>query len=576
MQKIKLLIAFGVCIVAQFAMLETVNAATSPSDSDAAVKAMNAQTQALEKQMQSLQTQLQQLKAQQATLISEQKSNKEATHTQAVPVSAETHTSAASHKQVLTISNERAAPTLFATSNTRSTDANTQPKSATSKQPLIRGNPAGTPGSQTISAKSTTPWLDIRGTTVITSPYFGSQPQFDGSDTLVTQSSVNKDLLLLQMRQQIDNQLFKAGEPMEDYSVIALSGELEGSAMTTRNYTRSHTSDLNLTDAELNVAALVYPWMLGYVTFQYDDSALPSAVDGSGRRQNNDNIELGQAFMTVGNLNRTPLYFSLGQLYVPFGQYTTYMYSSPLTKLIGRSRLRTAVLGYNNTSNQGFYGSIYAFSGDARISKNRNIDEGGGNLGYRYQHGAFKGRGSVGLISSIADSEGIQENGIDDNNQFQGFGANSSTERLQHIVPGFDAQGNASYHALTVLGEYTGALSHFAPQDMSFNGHGASPKAFHVETAYNYALFNRPGSYAVGYDHSWDALALNLPRNRFITAANYSIWRNTLTSLEYRHDINYGATDTGGGSIVNDDQQVLIRPAGSTNNTVTLTLDYYF
>ena len=359
MRKIKRLVTFYVCVisvVAQFAVMQTVSAATNTSDNDAAVKAISAQTQALEKQMQSLQTQLQQLKEQQATLISAQKSNnKEVTRTKAVPASTQTQAPVSSKKRVLTISNEKAAPTLFETGNMQQEDASAKPQSTTaSNQPLIRGNPAGVPGTQTATAKSSTPWLDIRGTTVVTSPYFGPQPQFGGSDTLVTQSDVNKDLVLLQMRQQIDNQLFKAGEPMQDYSVIALSGELEGSAMTTRNYTRSHTSDLNLTDAELDVAALVYPWMLGYATFLYDDTPLPAAADGSGRRQNNSNLALEQGFMTVGNLNRSPLYFSLGQLYAPFGQYTTYMYSAPLTRMIGRSRLRTAVLGYNNTTNQGF------------------------------------------------------------------------------------------------------------------------------------------------------------------------------------------------------------------------------
>jgi hypothetical protein len=536
-------------------LLFSFSAAAATVETAVTIEALNERAKTLAAQMQLLQSRLEQLKQQQATL------NRQKNTAQQPP--------SVSSKA----SNEVPVATLF--------DARTkrQRERHQGEQP-IRGNPAGTPGSQKVSDKRIRDWLKIGDTSVVTTPYFGPQPQFNGSDTLVTFSEINKDLFFLRIRQQMDKLLAKASAPVQDYSAIILSGQLGSTATLVRSYTRSQSSDLNLTDAELDVAALIYPWMLGYATFTYDGMpppGVPSVVNGGGGRLNDSNVILDQGFVTVGNLDRAPFYISLGQLYVPFGQYTTYMNSQPLTELIGRAKLRTALLGYDSPGKRGLYAAVYAFSSDTRAGNNRNIDAGGGNIGYHYELPDFKGSGSISVISNIANAIRIQDNGVDGEGQFSGFGAAAKTMRLAHTVPGFDARADLSYHAFTLLGEYTGAIGAFAAQDMDFNGHGASPKAVHVEGVYSYALFNRPGSYAVGYDRSWDALALNLPRNRFITTLTYSVRHSTLLTLEYRHDINYGATDTAGGAIADPIQmQVPLRPAGATENTVTLVANYFF
>ena len=530
--------------LATFSLTAPIGVAATQTSSVSAEQ-ISAQTQALEKQMQTLQTQLQQLKRQQAYLIKDSSTT------------TSKHTSKTSKK-------------------TASSGSASKKASSTPKKKVIQNNPNGTPGSQLTSPEYTEKWMDIRGTTVVTSPYFGPRPQFDGSDMLINTSSVNKDLVLLQMRQNIDNTLKKAGKHPQEYSVIALSGELEGSANVARSYAGSSSSDLNLTTAEIDVAALVYPWLIGYMTVEYDDSSPVGAANDAGRRESNSNIELGQGFFTVGNLNRSPFYLTIGQLYAPFGQYTSYMTSDSLPKIIGRSKVRAAVVGYNNRANTGPYASIYTFSGDSRTTQNRNIDEGGLNVGYRYTDGLLKAKGSVSVISNIADSGGMQNNGVDGADEFQGF-SRSSTERIAHRVPGFDAQGNISYGAYTWIAEYTGATRDFSSNDLSFNGEGAQPMAVHTEGAYNFKFYERPASFAIGYDHSWEALGLNLPQNRIISTVSYSIWRNTLASFEFRHDMNYSSGTTAGGSI-DDDQanQRLLSPSGPTSNTFTLSLDYYF
>ena len=94
----------------------------------------------------------------------------------------------------------------------------------------------------------------------------------------------------------------------------------------------------------------------------------------------------------------------------------------------------------------------------------------------------------------------------------------------------------------------------------------------HVEGAYNFIFYNRPGSFAVGYDHSWEALAFNIPRDRAITTLSYSVWRNTLASFEYRYDINYNSADRASGT----GGSVSLVPGGRTSNNFILVLDYFF
>ncbi len=77
----------------------------------------------------------------------------------------------------------------------------------------------------------------------------------------------------------------------------------------------------------------------------------------------------------------------------------------------------------------------------------------------------------------------------------------------------------------------------FREQDLSFNGKGAKPQAVQGELDMTFTAFNRPSSIGFGYQWSKEALALNLPKQRWIGVFNISIWKDTVESIEYRHDL---------------------------------------
>jgi hypothetical protein len=116
---------------------------------------------------------------------------------------------------------------------------------------------------------------------------------------------------------------------------------------------------------------------------------------------------------------------------------------------------------------------------------------------------------------------------------------------------------------------------------MSYNGHGAKPSALDTEASYSFYAWSKPSSIGVGYGKSNQALSLNLPLARYSLVFNTSLWRNTLQSLEFRHDREYAASDTGNGPTgaetpTESCTSSVCSQTGKSDNAITAQFDYYF
>ncbi|MBB72432.1 MAG: hypothetical protein CMF50_08545 [Legionellales bacterium] len=415
----------------------------------------------------------------------------------------------------------------------------------------------------------------LGGTAVITSPFIHNRAAEDGSDLITNYSSINKDVAALHQRANFKNQMEAAGLELPHYPILELSGELEGTVLGQRNFDGSHENDINFTAAELDMQALFNNWLTGFMNFKYDDS--PPAA---GARVNNSNVFLDQGFITLGDFNKSPLYATIGQVYVPFGQYDSYLISDPLNKTIFRTKGRPIVAGYRSPGDTGAYGAAFIFRGDTREgafdptaderSPNEHVNQYGLNAGYAFDLGALHSDFGASYINNIADSSGMQGTSAP-STQFQGFGDNSTTEVLRHRVPGVDGRAEFSLYDFDLISEYTTATRAFSPLDMTYNGSGAKPRAGHIEGIYNFSLFGKSSNVALGYNRSWESLALNVPRERYAAALNVSIWQNTLATLEVRHDKNYGMHDTASGA-----GGAVFSPLGKESNAITGEFDVYF
>lgn len=413
----------------------------------------------------------------------------------------------------------------------------------------------------------------LSGITVATSPILGLKSAWNASDMLYNTASMNEDLLLLEDRDKFNRILEASGGSLDTRPLLVFSGGIEGTTTYSKNYTDNNDFNITLSTAELDLMAIMSQWASGFMSIGFDNSA-----PESGARVTNSRIYLQRGFVTIGNLQQTPFYATVGQLYLPFGRYSSAMVTNPITKTIGRIEQRALVLGYFR---DGIYFETYMDNGD-RVGNNPDTSflQTGANLGYKNSDSRI---GSVdvgiGYTSNIADSQGMQSNGLSssDDSQFAGFGETSSPSgvsgnNLAHGVDALNLHFKLTRGMTTLITEYITALRRFDANDLEYNGNGALVSALQAELDFNFIVKGFPLTIGTAYNQSWESLALNVPRQSYFLVASTSLWKNTVESLEYRHDVNYGVTANTGGS----DLPVPDANVGGSQDIITLRLGAYF
>jgi hypothetical protein len=298
-----------------------------------------------------------------------------------------------------------------------------------------------------------------------------------------------------------------------------------------------------------------------------------SSPPQTGNRESNSRLYLQRGFLTLGNLNTLPFYLTVGQMYVPFGAYTSYMITTPLTTSLARIQTRAAVLGYVFKH---FFAQVFGFRGDSYTGNNPMIlDTYGANVGLNGQIGSSTYKLAISYISNIANSQGMQNTGLGGNasngNAFSGFSTNGS-EQLQRRVPAADANGRLSVGRLTFIGEYIYSIRRFNMADLSFNTQGAKPKVMHAEIDYTQPIYTKKLTIGIAYGQTWEALALNLPKQSYSIFASTSLIKNTIEGIEFRHDVNYANTDIASGN----NSTASVFATGRTRNLITAQVGVYF
>jgi len=446
--------------------------------------------------------------------------------------------------------------------------------------------------------------LDVPGQSFVSSgPYIGVPLEFTGGHLLINTPSINEDITLLQIDQNIYKRLKSMGRPVGEFlgSHILLSGLIEAAAsVKNTNSNKDNSSFFNNTVSDVNLTSVNFDvyimgpstWTSAFIDFAYDSNiGTQTGSFSSNNRAFNSRVYVGKAFMVIGDFDKSPFYASFGQMYVPFGVYSSTQASSPLTKILGRTLARPLVVGYKQQSENSLLATAYAFKGASHDGTTRNINNGGLNLSYSFKQEKYRAVVGAGIIANIADSQGMQITGNNTANPplFGGFGGPVETyspygyeaptwqvatgnEELKHIVPAIDVNAKLKLGPnWQMIAEYVLATRKFSYEDLTYNESGAQPQALNVELVYNIPFAKNPTSFGISYQQSSDALAIGLPAKRVSGTLNWSWWKNTLQKFEVRHDINYkkDALSTGSG---------IEAPTGNGEcaNMAVLQFDYFF
>lgn len=413
----------------------------------------------------------------------------------------------------------------------------------------------------------------------IINPYLGQESAYDGSDLITNLSQQNTDLLALQYRQEIAAAFSKNG--MSNYYLI-LSGTLSGQIAWFTPFVGRSNSDIDLTVANITGLASIGKWVTGFFSFDYDNRPLEGLAPAQfGPRVNNSRIFLDQGFVTVGNLDKFDFYASMGQMYLPFGQYNSFTINSPLTASLFTTTERPFLLGYSHsTDNTELDATVYGYRGDTVTSFHSSaVNEWGLSLDYLIKKSDWTAQFGLGYISNIADAGGIQLNGQLSRacTLFGGFAFPCFQGNvLVHRVPGFDIYGNLTMGRFSILAEYLTATRRFSPIDMTFDNRGAKPKAFDFEAAYAFRFLDKPSSLAFDYGFTKQALALLLPTREYSITFTTSLWRNTTQSLGLQHDVNYNVFSRATGQRLPVYRPLDRLNLGRKSYTVLLAVNAYF
>ncbi|CAM4418196.1 MAG: hypothetical protein LEGION0398_MBIBDBAK_00362 [Legionellaceae bacterium] len=419
---------------------------------------------------------------------------------------------------------------------------------------------------------SKTSLLELGATPVISSPYIGVRSQFDGSDLIVNIPTYNQDAQLLIQQSKMLKTFDKKGMTVPETPMLEISGKIEGQVLGHRDFNGARSSDADLSGSEIDLTGHFAPWLTAFTALSYDNNApnAGSVVGPTQTRTDNSRIYLDKAFVTFGNLSRTPFYATIGQRY-HFGQYSSFMLSSPLTKSLARIKARSLLVGYQHQTKNGLYSTLYVFKGDTNVGNN-HINQFGGTIGYECGNKNIKTDIGLDLVNNIADAQGMQNTGNKESNGlYRGFAYSSDFERLVKRVPGAALHAKFGFGNYSIIGEYVTALKEFDQSNLSYNGLGAKPSAFNMESAYMFNLMNKPANIAIGYGQTKNSLALDLPRSRLVTAFNVSLLKDTIFSLEYKRDKNYNTTDISSFQTLDS-----IVSMGGFTNTVTAQFGIYF
>lgn len=284
---------------------------------------------------------------------------------------------------------------------------------------------------------------------------------------------------------------------VDQMSFLSFGGLLEIDSVYDRE---ADSVDFSLATLEISLEAEISSWVRGEVVFCYDDD--------------DDTIDVDSAVISIGNTEMYPLFFQVGRMYLPFGNYNSFCITDPLTLELGETRETAGLIGFEYA---GLSGSIAVFNGDVETDDKNSVNNFTAALSYTYDNDDFFIALGGSYIYNLNDSDGLQD----------------VVSELEYIneVAGVSAFVSAEFMRVGVSVEYLIATDELAPE------FAIEPSALSVDIGYE---FNDKIAAALRYDTADEVEDLELPEDRYGACVGWTFNTTDLgtatLSAEYMHE----------------------------------------
>ena len=303
------------------------------------------------------------------------------------------------------------------------------------------------------------------------------------------------------------------GAPGKISEWVTLSGTIEIEAgFESSDADDSDSSDISLATAELGIEATPQDWVTGFMLISWEDD--------------DDELIVDQAHITLGNTDDIPYYLSAGKLYVPFGVFETMMISDPITLDIGEIVDNAVQVGMEIN---GFQAAAYLYNGEVdKAGDDDTISSFGFSLGYAMERNEYTLDLGVDWTSNVLESGALSK-------------AIGDAGDLVDYVHGVAAHAMAAFGPVCLIGEYV-----FVTGDIEIVGGDTikAPSAFALEAGYTFDVSCFETTLALGYQVSSDAAGI-LPKTKYLASVGVGITDNLGLALEYATTEDYSAVDGG-------------------------------
>jgi len=319
-------------------------------------------------------------------------------------------------------------------------------------------------------------------------------------------------------------------------------------------------------------------------------------------KMHNSNLKLYQGYVLFGDLKESAFYTYFGQVRLPYGGGYSPKYVSNISSRINTIVNRALSLGYNygykdnliNTEFFMFNGDTSPYKGstkpntqpptygfnltaNANLNSSSSIEFTGGVLSNIADTNGFQTTTSSLMSTALGQTFDYDDEDLEDGDEydtagaitsskpvyyyknFLGFATGSSFENIYKRVPGASLALKINMiKDITLSGSYSSALTSFDYRDLSFasdgslssntaptSSQGARPSVWNIYVNKGYT---KNWNFYTGYESTAQALALSVPKDRFIFGLNNKLNDFTTIVLEYRKDNNYSTTSYAYGS----------------------------